>query len=116
MMRRFNLSIMLVCFLFPLFGGCSTEFNPATRRQETLMYDGDKERSIGASVALQVEKTMPINTDIDINERVEGILKKIVAVCERKDMVYTIRVIDDDLANALVCLAVMCIFTKVSLT
>lgn len=64
------------------------------------MYGEDKERSIGASVALQVEKQMPMNTDVDINERVENIFKKIVAVCDRQDLVYTIRVIDEDEMNA----------------
>ena len=83
-----------------LYAGCSTEFNPATRRQETLFYGDEKEKSIGASVALQVEKTMHFDNEVDINERVEKILKKIAAVCGRQDLVYTIRVIDEDEVNA----------------
>ena len=84
-----------------LLSGCSTEFNPATNRQETLLYGDEKEKSLGASVALQVEKDFSIDTDVDVNERVEKILDKIAAVCDRKDLVYTIRVIDkDDEVNA----------------
>ncbi len=64
------------------------------------MYGDDKEKSIGASVALQVEKSMPINTEVDINERVEKILAKIVAVADRQDVVYSIRVVDEDEMNA----------------
>ena len=64
------------------------------------MYGDDKENNLGASVALSVEKEMKIDTDVDINERAQKILKKIVAVCDRKELVYTIRVIDDDVMNA----------------
>ncbi len=93
-------SRLIIIFILLLAGGCTTEFNPATGRQESLMYGDDKEKSIGASVALQVEKTMPINTEIDINERVEKILAKIVSVADRQDVVYSIRVIDEDEMNA----------------
>jgi predicted Zn-dependent protease len=64
------------------------------------MYGDDKEKSIGASVALQVEKSMKLVNELDVNERVEKILNKIVAVCDRQDLVYTIRVIDEDEMNA----------------
>ena len=83
-----------------LLAGCATEFNPATNRQETLMYGDEKEKAIGASVALDVQKKFPINTEVDINERVEKILQKIAAVCDRQDLVYTVYVIDEDEVNA----------------
>lgn len=79
-----------------LLSGCATEFNTATNRQETLMYGDEKEKSIGASVALDVEKNSKFNTDVDINERVEKVIKRIAAVCDRQELVYTIRVIDPD--------------------
>lgn len=80
--------------------GCATQFNTATNRQETLLYGDDKERSIGASVAAQVEKEFTFLPDVDVNERVEGILKRIAAVCDRKDIIYTIHVVDEDEVNA----------------
>lgn len=64
------------------------------------MYGDDKESAIGASVALAVEKELHLNYEVDVNLRVEKILKRIVAVCERKDITYTIRVIDDEQMNA----------------
>lgn len=79
---------------------CASEFNPATGRQETLIYGDDKEVSLGASVAQDVEKRMTLSNAVDVNERVEKILKRLVAVCDRQDLVYTIRVIDDDVTNA----------------
>ncbi len=80
--------------------GCSSEFNSATGRQESLMYGDEKEKNIGASVALEVEKTKKFVTEVDANERAEKILKRIVAACDRQDLVYTVRIIDDDLMNA----------------
>ena len=82
------------------FSGCQTQYNSALHTQETLMYGDDKENNLGSSVALSVEKTLKIDTDVDINERAEKILKKIAAVCDRKELIYTIRVIDEDVMNA----------------
>ena len=91
---------LLVVFCVFFLSACATEFNPATKRQETVMYGDEKEKAIGASVALEVEKVYKINTEIDVNERVEKILKNIVSACDRHDLVYSIRVIDEDEMNA----------------
>lgn len=95
---KLRLLLIMACSL--ILAGCETEYNTALHRQETLFYNDDKEKNIGASVALSVEKEMKIDTDVDINERVQKILKKIVAVCDRQELVYTIRVIDEDVMNA----------------
>ncbi len=90
------LLILLMVFTY----GCTTEYNAATHRQERFMYGDDKEAALGASVALSIEKQLKINQEIDVNERVETIFKRLVAVCDRQDVVYTIRVVDDDMMNA----------------
>jgi predicted Zn-dependent protease len=97
-MRLRFLFLLGACFL--IWSGCETEYNTALKHQETLMYSDDKEKNIGSSIALSVEKQMKMDTDVDINERVQKILKKIVAVCDRQELVYTIRVIDEDVMNA----------------
>ena len=96
MIKRIVSCVTIIVFL----GGCSTSFNPATKKQESLLYGDDKEASIGASYALQVEKELKINQEVDVNERVEKIFERIVAVCDRQDVVYSIRVIDEDVMNA----------------
>ncbi len=96
-----GMTILFVCFMGIFITGCTTEYNTALQRQETLMFNDDKEMNLGASIVLSLEKTMKIDNEVDINARVEKILKQIVAVCDRKDLVYTIRVIDDkDTMNA----------------
>ena len=80
--------------------GCASEYNLATGREERLLYGTEKEVSIGDAVARQVERNYKINHDLDINRRMEAILERLVPVVDRKDLVYTIRVIDEDKVNA----------------
>ncbi len=87
-------------FCLMTFSGCTTEYNLATQQQETLLYGTEKEVAIGEAVAAKMEEQHDIVTDIDINERVQRVLDRIVAVCDRKDIVYFIKVIDKDLLNA----------------
>jgi len=100
--RSSKLIFLLVCLppAFFYFSGCVTEYNLATKKQETLMYDSEKEVKIGEAVAPKIEEQFDIVTDADINERVERIFRKLVAVCDRKDLVYFIKVLDDDPINA----------------
>lgn len=96
------MKLLLSLFVISVFliSGCVSQFNTATGRQETLLYGDDKEKSMGASIALQVEKEMKFDYSVDINERVDRIFQKIVNVCDRTDLVFIVRVIDDDELNA----------------
>ncbi|MCA9408871.1 MAG: M48 family metalloprotease [Candidatus Omnitrophica bacterium] len=93
----------LLCYLVltMMLSGCATEFNLATGREESLLYGTEKEIKIGESVDAKIQQEYKIVEDVDVNERVEQILERIVEVCDRKDLVYFIRVIDEDIMNAL---------------
>ena len=80
--------------------GCATEYNLATKKQETLLYGTEKEIKIGDAIAPKIEAQYDILEDVDVNERLQRILDRIVAVCDRKDLVYFIKAIDDDPINA----------------
>lgn len=95
MLKKMGVSVLSVCFVFML-AGCSTEYNLATRQQETLMHSTEKEVKIGEAIAQKIEKKYELVEDVDINEKVQKILNDIVAVCDRKDILYFIKVIDDD--------------------
>ncbi|OGX37248.1 MAG: hypothetical protein A3C36_07395 [Omnitrophica WOR_2 bacterium RIFCSPHIGHO2_02_FULL_52_10] len=100
-LRASNLICKFLSFLFILvFLGCTTEYNLATKQEETLIYSTEKEVKIGDAVAPQIEAQFKILTDIDVNERVQRILDRIVAVCDRKDIVYVVKVFDDETLNA----------------
>lgn len=99
MLKKMGVSILSLILMVSLYG-CATEYNLATQKQETLMYGTDKEVAIGDAVSRQVEQQYEVITDVDVNERVESILKRIVDVCDRQDIVYFIKVIKDDSMNA----------------
>jgi len=80
--------------------GCAREFNLATQKEESLMYGTDKEISIGDAISLQIEKNFKVSTDVEANQRVQRILDRITPICDRKELVYTIRVLDEDEVNA----------------
>lgn len=93
----FTLSFLLAAFYL---AGCTTEYNLATKQEETLLYGTDKEVSVGEAMAAKMEAQYDIVTDVDLNERVQKILERIVAVCDRKDIVYFVKVVDKDIMNA----------------
>ncbi|MDP2652930.1 MAG: Maf family nucleotide pyrophosphatase [Candidatus Omnitrophota bacterium] len=101
MLKKLGVHILgLTLVAAALFSGCATEYNLATGQQETLMYGTEKEVKIGDAVAQQIESHYKIVTDVELNERVQRIFDRLVAVCDRRELVYTIKVLDDDMVNA----------------
>ncbi len=86
--------------LLLILGGCSTEYNIVTQKQETYFYSTDKEVKMGQSISEQVEKEYKLAGDPLMQHRVETIGSKIVAVCDRKDIDYHFKVLDDKEINA----------------
>ena len=90
------LSFTLCAFL----SGCSTEYNIVTGEQETYIYSTDKEVQMGASIDKQIENEYKMTQDPLVQKRVEDIGKKIASVCDRKDISYTFKVIEEEEVNA----------------
>ena len=99
LLKRFGVSVLMTC-LWVSLGGCVTEYNLATGQQETLLYGTEKENAIGEAIARQFNSNFEINTEVDVNERSQRVLERIAAVCDRKELIYTIKVINDDKLNA----------------
>jgi len=96
-----ELGIGVFIFLFCLLlSGCSTEYNIATGKEETFYYSTDKEIQIGESIAREVDKKYKLVDDPLIEKRVEDIGKKIVSVCDRKDIDYHFKALEDKEVNA----------------
>lgn len=94
--------LMLVTLVLSMAGAsCTTEYNLATRQEESLLYSSEKEIKIGDAIAPKIEAQFEIIQDVDVNERVQRILDRIVAVCDRKDLVYFIKAFNDDPLNAM---------------
>jgi len=91
----------LLHFSFCLFlSGCSTEYNIVTGKEEAYFYGTDKEVQMGESIAREIEKEYKLNDDPLVQERVKEIGKKIASVCDRKDIDYHFKVLEDDEVNA----------------
>ena len=80
--------------------GCSTEYNVVTGEQESYYYSTDKEVAMGKAISAQVEKVYKLADDPLMQKRVEDIGKKIVAVCDRKEIDYHFYVLKEDEVNA----------------
>jgi len=93
-------NFFILILIISLASGCTSEYNLATGREETLMYNTEKEVNIGNAVARAINKNFKFVEDLDSNSRVQRVFDRIAAVCDRKDLVYTVRIIDDETVNA----------------
>jgi predicted Zn-dependent protease len=91
------------CLIVPclMLSGCVThEYSVVTGKQETYFYSDESEVNLGRSVAKQVEKRYKLANDPLMQERVRVIGAKIAAVCDRRDIAYTFKVIAEKEVNA----------------
>ena len=85
-------SLFLV--LSSVFMGCATEYNVATKSEEWIYYDTNKEIRLGQSVARQIEKTYKISANPALQERIKTIGEKVAGVSDRKELLYYFNVIE----------------------
>jgi beta-barrel assembly-enhancing protease len=72
-----------------------TNFNTATNEQEHTVYSTESEQKIGDAVAQEFEKKYRPLDDVALNARVEQIASRIAAVCDRKELVYMTKVVEE---------------------
>jgi len=89
-------------FILFILCGCSPEYNLATKREERIYYTTDREVTLGQNIDKQLlkDEDFKLAQDPLLQKRVEDIGKKIVAVCDRKEINYYFRVIEDKEVNA----------------
>jgi len=106
MFKKIGIKVFVFLFcLLPLasciiLSGCASEYNIATGEEEIFYYSTDKEVQMGQAISRQVEKEYKLVDDPLIQKRVEDIGKKIASVCDRKDIDYYFKVLDDEEINA----------------
>jgi len=101
MLKKLNVhTLMLLLGAGLLMPGCATEYNVVTKQEEAYFYSTDREVRLGQSIDRQVQAEYKTAVDPLIEKRVEDIGRKIAAVCDRKDIEYHFRVIEDDQVNA----------------
>ncbi len=93
-------TILLVPFIL-LFSGCATEYNLATEQEEVILVSDDREVRMGKSISRAVEDRFKVLEDERIKERINNIGERIVNVCDRKDIIYHFKVLDEKDVNAM---------------
>lgn len=84
-----------------LLSGCvRSDFNLATRREEHTFTSTSREVAIGRKVAKRVTQELTVAADAAMQERVRALGARIAAVCDRKELVYTFTVVEDEQVNA----------------
>lgn len=95
--------IILIATLFILFLSCLNtfaEYNVVTGKQDLILVSTEKEVSMGRSLSKQVEEKFKLLENQELQERVEKIGQKLVEVCDRKELIYHFKVLDEDELNA----------------
>jgi predicted Zn-dependent protease len=101
MPARSRLSHYLILFTLLLgSSGCTTIYNPATQRKETLLLDTPSEVALGQDMDKQVRQKLHLLADPQIQDRLNLIGSKISAASDRQDIVYQFQIVKDKELNA----------------
>jgi len=99
--RIFMLFFFLLPFSFLLSSGCSTEYNMVTGKEEVYYYSTDREVQMGTALSKEMEKQYKLVDDPSLQKRVEKVGRAIAAVCDRRDIDYHFKAVDDEEINAI---------------
>lgn len=100
MKRELSIFWFLVSGFCLTISGCTTTYSLATQRQEAILLSTEKEARIGKSLAAQVEEKFKPSNDIALQNKIASIGDRIVSVCDRKELHYYFKVLDEKEVNA----------------
>lgn len=99
--KKLNISIFVLFFVSSIgLFGCATEYNIATKQEDIILYDTEKEVKIGRQASMQIEKQYKTISDPVMLARLNSIGQRIVAVCDRKNLTYRFAILDQKEINA----------------
>lgn len=82
------------------FSGCATEYDRALGREELILIDDEAEVRMGRALAEKLERKFGLLADDLVQQRIDRIGQKVVAVCERRDIPYHFKVLKTKDTNA----------------
>jgi predicted Zn-dependent protease len=88
--------IPLCCLLV----GCTTIYNPATGKNETLFLSTETEVSMGQDLNNSLAKEYSLSTDAGKSNRLQEIGRRLSVVSDRQDYTYHFYLIEEDDLNA----------------
>jgi len=89
---------ILTLGLAAAFAACAT--NPATGKRMLSLVSESQEISLGRSYSQQVEATMSIYDDVELQAYVERVGQSLAATSERPDLPWSFKIVDDPVVNA----------------
>lgn len=92
--------VRLLFLLLALSGCVRSSFNLATGQQEYTITSTDKEVEMGRKIARRAKAELELLADGELYQRVNEIGARIVAVCDRRELVYRFHVVHDENINA----------------
>lgn len=95
-MRIKFLSLILVLLL----SSCATNYNIYTGKEEFTFMSDEKEVDLGKSLSERVEEKFKPLEDYLTQSRINDIGKKIADVCDRREIIYYFKVLDEKDKNA----------------
>ncbi|MBL7197217.1 MAG: septum formation protein Maf [Candidatus Omnitrophica bacterium] len=99
MLKRIGVQLLMLIVAINL-AGCATEYNVATGKEDMIFYGTQKEINLGRAVSRAYEKEYKLVQDVALEERVRKVGEKIASVCDRKDVNYYFKVVDQEDMNA----------------
>lgn len=95
----------VICSLSSIFcilslTGCSTTYSVVTQREEFILIGAEREAKIGQSVSEQVEQKFKVSSDFLLQDKISSIGRRIVDMCDRKELRYHFKVLDEKEPNA----------------
>lgn len=93
-------SISLLFILVLLLSSCATQFNIYTAKEELIFMSDEKESELGKSLTKKVEERFKPLEDHTIQSRINEIGQKISSVCDRREIVYYFKALDEEEKNA----------------
>lgn len=97
---RIKLQAILVIICIAVLSGCATVYNPATQKNEFIIFSTQEEIAIGNSLSQQINAEYELLDDNLLHNRVQEIGNNVAIVSDRPDLEYHFFVIDDNELNA----------------
>ncbi len=83
----YALSLLLLC-------GCTTSYNVATEKSESLMISTEREVQMGEAISKQVDKQFNVIKDPEMLARLDRVSQRIAAVSDRKELTYRFSIVE----------------------
>ncbi len=87
-------TLMTHFLIILLMSGCSTSYNVATDRTESLVLSPEKEFQLGEAAAKRIEEEFDLIRDPALLERLDRVGEKIAAASDRTDVIYRFNIVD----------------------